>query len=120
MVGIFDTGTAPSLGWISNGAANTAFDGTAPWFTALQTFLSAQGLSDVAQTHRYCLREYASPVTSGALAATLRNLPPGVDHRAFVLAIRTGTTDVGHLLSPSATVSAGATASLDLGAFSTD
>lgn len=120
VVGAFDAGSSPGLGWISSDSSNSTFDGTSTWFSALQAFLSAQGLANVDQTRRYCIREYPSVVAGGALATTVRNLPPGGNHRAFIMAIRNGATDVGHLISSPATVSAGATASIDFGAFTTD
>lgn len=120
VVGTFDTGSTPHFGWIHDGTSNVAFAGTEDWYPALKDFLTAKGMTDAANTRRYLIRKYAPPVSGGSLVTTSANVPVGNTYRTFVMAFRNQGTDAGHLLSGSgATVNAGATTTVSLGAFVT-
>ena len=119
LLGVFDAGPRPRLGYVQAGAGNGALTGSEPWFQTLATFLAGQGLADASDTHRYCIRAYPGPVAGGLNTVTLRNLPPGTAYRPFILAQDGASADVGHLLAASREVASGATSTTDLGAFVT-
>lgn len=118
IVGVFDADSTPRLGTVSDGTGRKTLDGSDPSLAPVSSFLAGQGLSDTANPDRYCFRTFPAPVTEGSRTVKAWNLPPGAQYRPFILAVRNGE-DAGHFLGSPIGVSAGATASVDFGTFST-
>lgn len=119
LVGLFDAGDAPRLGYVQDGAGNVPLAASRPWFPPLASALASAGLADTGAIGRYCIRAFAGPLQGGPLSVRFRHLPPGSPYRPFTVAIE-GDAPVGSLVSGPQDVLPDATASAALGDFVTD